>query len=41
MYFSPKQDLARFEAFSIPNIGVHNELYTYPPTLTAVLRGCV
>ena len=27
--------------FSSPNDGAHNELYIYPPILTAVLRGCV
>ena len=26
---------------SVHNESVHNELYTFPPTLTAVLRGCV
>ena len=27
--------------FSSPNDSAHNELYIYPPILTAVLRGCV
>ena len=42
MFFSPKQGLARFKAFfKLPNDSVHNELHTYPPSLTAALRGCV
>ena len=37
-----KQGLARIQAFfKSPNDSVHTELYTFPPNLTAVLRGCV
>ena len=37
MFFSPKQGLVGIEAIC----SVHNEYYIYPPSLIAVLRGCV
>ena len=40
MLFPPKQGLARIKAvFSTPNYRVHIELYIFPPSLTALLRG--
>ena len=43
MFFSTKQGLARVEAFfSCSNESVHSvhsELYTFPTTLTVLLRG--
>ena len=42
MFFSPKQSLTRMKFFfSRFNDSVHSELYSFPPTLTYVLRGCV
>ena len=42
IFINKKKQIKYFvQLFELPNDRVHNELYTYPSTLTAVLRGCV